>query len=583
MIAVATLIAAALLATATVTGEPAPGDALDFAVSTLDVDRDDDLLLHDLDGDGRLDVLRVREGGLEVRLLAEDGTYPEAADALLDWPSDDLGWEVADGDGDGRLEVLALVEARHLEAWRFDPEGRVFVGPERWLEDTGAALPRGLRRLPLVQDVDSDGLPDVVLPRPAAYRIHLRTSPTELAEALDVACEPEVRHRTGDPSRVDGRMRQQVRVPWFDLLDVDGDGRDDLVSRSENTVLFYLAHPSLPREPTWRLDLLPGGEEQARLDIDLDDLFGNLDRRLGFKLADVDGVAPDDLVVHHDGTFRVYLGGSTRGPEGVPDQVLKSSGRVLHTLLRDVVGDEGLDLQVIRGERISLGRVVRWLVVDGSLDFDVYTYENVGGREEGVGGRPLWFSRSPARRSTVRLVIPGLLGFIDELKETGEEVRDRFKALARRADLDGTGELNDVVDLREGRLVFFRGAAERAAEPTWDPVAGLELDGLLETFILRDLDAMEDGSVRTIRLDDLEDLELSPSWLLAQATEGLEPDGAVPVDVLGVRALGVLDLDGDGREDVLVSGSLEPLPEGDDEDEDEDEDGLRRVQVFVRR
>ena len=55
--------------------------------------------------------------------------------------------------------------------------------------------------------------------------------------------------------RLSATFGQSVRVPWFRMEDVDGDGQQDLVSQMGERVSFHLARPEIDALPSWQLDL----------------------------------------------------------------------------------------------------------------------------------------------------------------------------------------------------------------------------------------------------------------------------------------------------------------------------------------
>lgn len=529
------------------------GDDGSLAVTTIELPAEGaELYLRDADGDGDLDLLRVDEDGVHVRLLDADGTYGEGDDDHLPWPAEQLGWHLVDVDADGATDVALLVGGREVVVHRIDTDGHFDEG-RSLLEDGLGALPRGRRRVPFMRDVDGDGTPDAVVPGAGAYRIHLLgAEPRQLSVSMDA----KVAYRVGDPSNLDAAFSQEVTIPLFRIEDIDGDGTDDLVAETEDQVLFHLG---LSAEPSWRIDLAALRDELGEQPLDLDNLLARVTNRVTWRVVDVDGVPPRDLIISQAGTFRVWNGGAVGDIERPPDLLLKSSGNVLHYLVRDVTGDGRGDLQIIRGDVISLGQVARLLVVPGALDFDVFTYPNEGGR----------FARRPARRSTVRLEIPRLMAFYEELEEMQDELEARFRTPAARLCLDGDGRFDDVVDVLGGEARFLRDVVPADWKDTVvERVKDTSLDGLLETFLLRDLDRMDDGAVRTIALADIRKLRLTPGWELRQATRELEPwltlhtpfEGLVP-PISNPPTIEVVDLDRDGRSDVLLRGELLTGPE----------------------
>lgn len=527
------------------------------------------LALRDLDGDGRRDLLALDTAGLALRRLRGDGTFAQEPDAVLDWPSETTGWTLDDLDGDGDTELLLLVDGTRVLAVGAGPDGALSAGAPL-VEQPAGFLPRGIRRVNFVRDVDGDGRRDLVLPGAGRFLIHLARE-GGFAPAIPVAFRAEIGMELGDPARLDARFALDVQIPWFRLLDVDGDGDTDLVSETGDEVQVHLAGPELPQQPSWSLDLAAlRAEQPAGERIDLDNLLGNIDPQVNWRTADLDGAPPHDLVLQVGGTFRVYAGGSTGPALERPDQVLKASGNVLYFLLRDTDGDARPELQLLRAGTVSLGDALRLLVIPGSFEFDVFTYAAVHGRPE--AGRGEVFARKPTARTTVALRIPALLGFLDDVEELEQDYKRRVAVPAVNASLHGDGAFDDVVDLRDGALaIWHRAVPDGFGTGIAARLKSFDVDDLLEEYVSRELDSLGDGGRREISLEDIRRLLDTPGWDLRQAVAGRPPDAtralAVPADTATLRAE---DLDGDGRSDLVVIGTA-------------DGEGHRRVEFLVQR
>ena len=526
------------------------------------------LALRDFDGDGRRDLLAIDVAGLALRRLRADGSFPDKDDSVLAWPSTTVGWSLADMDGDGTTEVVMLVDGRRVLAAHADAQGVLATGAPL-LEEPLGFLPRGVRRVNFVRDVDGDGRLDLVLPGAGRFLIHRNLGKDGFAPALTVAFRAEIGLELGDPGRLDSRFAQDVQIPWFSLEDVDGDGITDLVSQTPDEVLVHLAHPELPMQPSWSLDLAAlRAELPAREGLDLDNLLANVEPQINWRTADLDGKAPNDLVVQSGGTFRVYLGGSVGPDLAQPSQVLRASGNVIYFLLRDVDGDGRPDLQLLRAATISLGDALRMLVVPGSLDFDVFTYLDVegGGSEQGEV-----FARRPSARTTVGLHIPALLGFLDDVQELQDDYQRRRAVPAAPLDLDGDGASNDVADLQEAGVWLWHDRVPADFKGTLrERFGSFDVDELLEDYVISELDHMGDGGRMDIGLEDIRKLLVTPGWDLRQAVKGTDPDGKVPlaVPIEGAK-MRIEDLDGDHRSDIVITTQAA-------------EDGTRQVQFLVR-
>ena len=504
--------------------------------------------MRDFSGDGRMDLLRVEAGSAAVCLMQADGSYGTDW-KRIEWPSERLGWDLSDFDGDGVYEIAMLVDGTRLRVHRVGEDGSIGEGED--LLEVASVLPVGVHRVHFARDVDGDGRADLVVPGAGVHRIHLATD-EGWAAPIEVVFEVRLDVDVGDPESLSSTFGQRVRVPWFQLKDVDGDGQRDLISRTRERVAFHLASPELASEPTWVLDLealrdeLPDNEG-----IDFDNLLAAVENRVSWRIADLDGEGANDLIVALGPKFRIYRDGARTGPVGAPDQVLKSSGNVLYSLVRQVEGSEYPDLQILRGERISLGRVLRTLILPSALNFDVFTYENGGGS----------FSKKPTRRNRITIEIPRLLSFIDEAEGMGKKLEEQFDIPARRLPRV-PGELaegDDVADIAGQELVVYSG---RAPEPLLmehvegEGVDAEQVERLLVGFFLEELDERGDGASRTFDFGSLAEQDLATGAILRRACAGAEPAlrHRLASEAGLVSQLVPRDLDGDGISDVIVVG-----------------------------
>jgi VCBS repeat protein len=505
------------------------------------------LALRDVNGDGRRDMIKVAPEGFRVSMQQGDGSFQGGERPTLEWPGSHLAWCLADLSGDDVIELVTLTASGEVISYSAGDSG---FTEGRSVLKSQSYLPHGVNRMGFARDVDVDGRLDLVLPGSGKYRIHLQADDGSFADALEIAFDVDVQYEVGDPGSLDSSFSQSLRVPWFKIEDVDGDGTKDLVSRTEERVDFHLARPELSATPTWSLDLAELAKSIPKRDgIDLDNLLSNIDLGVRYTIEELDGQAPRDLVLQLGGTVKIYLGGSVRGTQEQPDQVLKISGNLLHVLVRDTDGDAQPDLQLLRGDKVSLGRVLRWLVLPGTLDFEFFTYANTTGA----------FSRKPTRRNTVSLKIPRLLSLLDEVEEIEDEI-DRQQAVpARRIDLSGDGLRNDVVDIEDGKLVFFEGCAPSEDEDKLRGFRDGDMEQAMRDLVLDDLDRMDDGETKVIDIGDLDTWTYSPGAALRGSRQGKQPVLTIPAafEAGTEPVIRVTDLDGDGGGDVVVWAQLE--------------------------
>ncbi len=521
------------------------------------------LALRDMDGDGGADLVWISSKGLAIRFLREDGTYLEEFDTTLAWPADHMAWDLADLDGDGATELIAILDSESISAWSVDRH-KGFGERREILADVKGSLPRGNHSIRFARDINGDGRVDLVVPAAGRYFIYLNDSASKTGwlPPVDVVFEPSIHFMISDRERLDGEFGVSVKIPWFSLRDLDGDGLVDLVSETEDTVQFHIAAPDLPSEPTWRLDkaaLRPRHGTEGELDFD--DLFAILGEQVAWRIADLDGKGALDLIVQQGSTFRIYLEGSRTGNQRQPDSLMMSSGRVLTLLLEDLDGDERVELLMVRAEKISLGRVIRWLVLPGSLDFEIFAYRNEGGA----------FSRKPIQRVSLRLKIPRLLSFMEELDEVGADITDGLEFPTTVGTFDADGERDDIIDIVDGKLVVYRNCAPESTGLDFRDIDDLDPSKMIETFLLEQIDGLEDGGVAVLDLADLADIDFSPAEELRTATQGREPELRFPLAVAEDKlALEVVDINGDGISDLILF-------------QDEVQNGSRLVQILVTK
>lgn len=502
--------------------------------------------LRDLNHDGRLDLFAAETAGIQILIQREDGSFPSKADTNFSWPERPLGWDLVDWDGDGSYELICMNGGASVTLWALDNNG-AFLPPRKLLEDTGGFLPPGLRRLRFARDVDGDGLLDIVVPSGSSYQIFLRDSVGSFAPPHTVRFEPKLRTEFGDVNSLDSLIVQSTSIPLFKIEDVDGDGKTDLVAETESRVTFFIADKELPSEPTWSLDLaalrasVPDEEG-----FNLNNLITSLTPSVRWRIAEIDGSPPAELIVQTKDTLKIYAGGARRGTASAPSQVLRASGPILYFFLRDTTGDDLPELQIVRSDDLSLGRLMRWIILPGELEFYLYTYVN-----QPSADRTASFGLKPSKRNTLAIEIPRLLSIEERIEDLESSFSDRLLVPARKFTLDADQVENDVVDYQEGKLQFYRDRSTAQFDERIPGLAEGDLDRLIEFFILEDMDEYEDGKTKTFGIEDLFNLNLSRGHELRAGCASFSPDIEVPINFLE-PAFTPCDCNGDGLTDLII-------------------------------
>jgi len=272
-------------------------------------------LVLDIDHDGRLDVLAPLAGTGEMLVLQGGARRPGALLTALPFAagSHPVHVTLADLDGDGLPDAVACEQAtgtitvrRSGAGWPGAPGGaRTYA--------TGAGPTEAV-----VEDVDGDGLPDVVVANEAGGTISvLLQDPAHSGELLAASTFPASTYATGAPPR------------GVAVSDVDRDGRPDLVvALVDAGCALHLQDPSQP------------GTFFAPVAVTLD---GDLER-VAVRDLDGDGAADIAAARHASGDVVVLRGdrarpGRFRDPAAYPAG-LEASG----IAITDLDADGALDI-----------------------------------------------------------------------------------------------------------------------------------------------------------------------------------------------------------------------------------------------
>lgn len=286
---------------------PGPGEK---AQSPLRVGGAEDVVIGDINGDGRLDVVACGEGGALVYFEAprlprkmEDWTrtaLTKPSGQKSNWIRVDLG----DLDGDGRLEILAAHK-----------------GATDWVcfqclgQPSDAAAWRkhviGTTRMPInihARDIDGDGDVDVIggsrgesitvifenlgNQKPWSEKWQARTL-TERRFTLPTHSGVTI----GDVKIAVSRSSPLSSTGFMmEFADLDGGGRTDVVTETGDGVVFWLKQPE-KLSYDWR-------------PFNIGHIFP--DRPTGLKLADING----------DGRLDLFVGGYSHTPRRIDTQTL---------------------------------------------------------------------------------------------------------------------------------------------------------------------------------------------------------------------------------------------------------------------
>ncbi len=504
----------------------------------------------DFDGDGLLDLVRVRPGGFDVHFQRKgEGFALAEPDATLDVPGRAVGWCIASLDRGEPARIVAFVDGTEVKSWAVDPRRRAFSESIALETGLSGVLPRGFHPMPFARDVDGDGRADLVIPTAKALEVRLRgaakNNPAERQAPLVVPAEREIRASLSGGRELTEEAGETVEIPFFTFRDVSGDGRKDVVSETDERYAVYVAGAdgSYPREATCALDL---GAVKKRLEpddpesIDFSNLTEPLSRTVQVVARDVSGDGAEDLVLRAGGKVSLFVGGKGGYDFARPHQVLKSSGNVLAAAVADEDEDGKPDLWLVRIEAVSVGDIFLWLLASGTLDFDAFIYRNTAGR----------FADRPSRRIHAAVRFPSILSLIKQARELSGRMEERRPAPVWSGDIAGRGERRDLVAFQSGHLRVYLGKAPPAVRPR------KEQD--LVFAVLQSLGYTREKDEYEIDLTDVSEVIGKLESRLPRLPEGAIPDFEISLDpgsTAGAPAslgLHVLDLNGDRRDDFIA-------------------------------
>lgn len=216
-----------------------------------------------------------------------DGGQARGLNDLADHNGDgiaDLSVDVAQGGDD----IMDVQSATHFHFGRREGAATVFHAEPDAVFDTGAVT--GVE----MTDIDGDGLQDAVVLRGEFSVRKLVSALVTRSMSLDLAV-----YRMGsDGFAAEPNATRKVKVGQNSgegvFADINGDGRKDMVRRTEDGVEVLLAEDSaqlFPRRP---------------LEVELASLL-NDEEAGSFVAADLDGDGKDDLLAHRAGTAVTIL------------------------------------------------------------------------------------------------------------------------------------------------------------------------------------------------------------------------------------------------------------------------------------
>ncbi len=434
----------------------------------------EELLIADLNGDRLQDLVSVVDNKLQIYFQSESGFDFSGNPGVIEFPGLAAGWDLSTQYGESNSSsIIALIDGKEILAWRVI--GETIQSPISVKSNLNGYLSKGLNRLHFSQDINGDAIDDFLVPGAGVINLYISDGSSEGGKfnyGEELSVRSELRMSTNlNGAELERRTGQSIRIPMMELRDVNSDGFDDLISRTQEELNVFIADNGADEyfhsQASYSLDILEIEERLGEFDIDKLD-FSNLTGLLALTheeiLDDIDGDGVDDLLLREGGKVSLFAGNNTGMNFSEPRQVLRSGGNVLSAFLQDENEDGLKDLWLWRVESISVGDIFVWLALSGSIAIEAFIYPNDGER----------FARRPSRKVTIDLKFPSVISLASTFRDIEKDVRESNpdeKIHTSLADLDANPSGQDLLLMVNKQVEIFL----NSVQPENTPEDGSEL------------------------------------------------------------------------------------------------------------
>lgn len=496
------------------------------------------VVVADMNGDALEDLVIVIEQRIRVYFHSQSGFDFNNGFTEIEFAANAVGWDISNGfstENPDSSAIIALVAGREVLVYEF--EGQTALAPRSLQAGLPGFLSRGLNRLHFARDINADGNADLVIPGAGQLHILINEGDGDFQAPLSIQSEIQMRTALNN-DRFNRSAGQSINIPQLELRDMNADGFNDLISRTDERLDVFLAglagNAYFPAAPSYSIDI--AAIEAALGEFDVDNLdFSNLTGVLALTheevLEDVDGDGIADLLLREGGKVSLFGGTATGMDLAQPRQVLRSGGNVLTAFLYDENEDGLKDLWLWRVEPISVGDLFVWLALSGNIAVEAFVYPNDGSR----------FARRPARRLTVNLRFPSVMRLANayqDLNAAADSVQSGDIPPNRAATLESGADINDLLVLVDNRIDIFMDSVA-AETDNQDFLGGLGYSRQRDNYEI---------DIRRI----IEEVDVRNNPRL-QAVANRSPDSSINLDTeISNGDIIPADLNNDGIDDVFV-------------------------------
>jgi len=428
-------IIAPIVALSALAGLPAQGRV----VTSFEVSGAIDQRLYDTDGDGASELIVLHADRLSRHRVIDAGWRADGQ-ILIEDPTHTLV-ALADMLAAPGAEVVLVDRKRTVSrSWDDSPpvvlarRGRFSVRVDR------------PQFSPFVVDLNEDGMLDLMIPGLKGVTPYFQEQVGDDG-VPDFVRSPRVNVRVsisaadGD-SGLDQELTGGVRIQQIRMLDLNGDDRPDMLTRTGDVHAFHMQRADGVFEAPIKIDVKQFVDSTPKATVDLGRTAVLSDRQQ-LQRGDINGDGVPDYVIAHRRKLWAFLG-TQNGPQFREARTQAVADDVTALRMMDLDDDGKDDLLTFRVQLPDLATLVLGLV--RSTDVGIRA---VGYKSEGSG-----FAKKPAWRRTITLRVPPLLSLLSRQ----EELITRFTKIFSEARVSARGAFahpgqDDLVLMRQDAAV----------------------------------------------------------------------------------------------------------------------------------
>ncbi len=407
------------------------------------------------------------------------------------------------------------------------------------------------RFVDIVQDVNGDGLADLVVPSSESLRLWLGVAPASGPDAspwpsfvpgATLAVEVSKSQDSAGKNLSD-TLEASFSIPSILARDVNGDGRADLLVSHGSVRAFHLqaADATFPEVPTLRIDLavfrdtIEKAEPRPGHTLAIGD-----DASYEMRDLDVDGI-PDYVIAHRRKVWVFH--GNSNGPQfKEPSTILKTADDITALQLVRLNEDKYPDLLLVKVQIPTIAALVRGIFGEWDVEVTAAGYMSIDGRK---------FESTPSKRAELAVRLPAIL----RLLKNPASFLKRFEDLGARfrrsvwGDFDGNGVRDVVLASEDGMQIELWISDATQDEKT----RSLDGEALLAQLLFDDPQRVWD-------------IDRIAGWLgglaerrTAVLTGGKASNAQFPLrprTEASLAGLEAADLDGDGRAELILTYTM---------------------------